>query len=145
MEKANKAELQLALNQFILKCWEDYRGLRRQFYNEWRKYADDDSENAKREQEPKLKKLKKDIDSAKECPLDKNDIVHDKPPSKTIVDTWNKKRKNLAKRIKHLVHTKSHPQMIYNFPRQKVQNSHVNKVKSPNQTVASIRVSITNR
>ena len=33
MKKANKAELQLILNQFILKCWEDNRGLRRQFYN----------------------------------------------------------------------------------------------------------------
>ncbi len=47
-----------------------------------------------------MKKFKKDIDSAKKCPLDKNDIVHNKPPSKPIVETWNKKRKNSCKKNK---------------------------------------------
>ena len=88
-----------------------------------------------------MKKFKKDIDSAKKYHPDKNDILNDKSPSKTIVKTW----KTHAKRIKHVEHTKSHPQINDTFPQQKVRNSPVNKVKSPNQTVASIQVSITNR
>ncbi len=92
MKKANKNDLGLPLNKFIKKCWEDNRGLRRQFYNEWRKCADRDSESVRREYEPKLKKFKKDIDSAVKCPLDKNDFQDDKPSPKPIEESWNKKQ-----------------------------------------------------
>ncbi len=55
----------------------------------------------RREYEPKLKKFKKDIDSAIYCPLDKNDFQGDRPSPKPIEDSRNKKQAS-SKKVSYL-------------------------------------------